>query len=670
MTAERPAFLEKHGLRLLRPYQLQAVHRLQTVVRDEQKTRFLFEMATGTGKTLTAAAVIKLFLQTGNARRVLFLVDRLELEEQARKDFEKYLKLDYQTVVYKEKRDDWRQADIVVTTVQSLLFNGAYRRRFSPTDFDLVISDEAHRSIGGNARAVFEYFVGYKLGLTATPKDYLHRVDRDDLSDRDPRQMERRLLLDTYRTFGCESGQPTFRYSLLDGVRDQVLVNPLVVDARTDITTELLSEEGYAVLVPAAEAEDADGEEVEAEATFRQRDFEKKFFSEATNRLFVKTLLDKALLDPVSGEMGKTIVFAVSQRHAGKVTQLLNEAAHARWLGRYQSDFAVQVTSLVPAAQQFTINFRNNNLLGKGNFSPYYTTSKARVCVTVGMMRPVFSPSEFVQIKGRGTRRHSFLTELQDVRLKDELTETRGADSFQKQRFKLFDFFATCEYFEEHFNYDEIAHLPRPSAGTSTGDGPPPSRADFYEHAGPDQIATVQEESIGLGGMKIDRKLFERFEATVQADDAIRLAVEAGSWDAATDRLLREFFNKPTEYVKIDKLRRAVGLDRRLTVREFLEKTFGHIDRFPLREELLDDAFAEFVTTFQPLETNALEAMRYFFSAYITDGQLRDILSRRELTTLNTNPGFTMADYKAVPATWRTLIPEYVKDYVPLNRFL
>jgi type I restriction enzyme R subunit len=70
-------------------------------------------------------------------------------------------------VIYKENRDDWRRAEIVVTTVQSLLFNNKYQRLFSPTDFDLVISDEAHRSIGGNARAVFDYFIGYKLGLTA-----------------------------------------------------------------------------------------------------------------------------------------------------------------------------------------------------------------------------------------------------------------------------------------------------------------------------------------------------------------------------------------------------------------------------------------------------------------------------------------------------------------------
>ena len=119
----------------------------------------------------------------------------------------------------------------MVSTVQSLLFDNKYQRLFSPADFDLVISDEAHRSIGGNARAVFDYFVGYKLGLTATPRDYLKGTDRGGPAARDPRAAERRLLLDTYRTFGCESGQPTFRYSLLDGVRDGILINPTVVDA-------------------------------------------------------------------------------------------------------------------------------------------------------------------------------------------------------------------------------------------------------------------------------------------------------------------------------------------------------------------------------------------------------------------------------------------------------
>ncbi|MCF6313225.1 MAG: DEAD/DEAH box helicase family protein [Verrucomicrobiales bacterium] len=273
--SERPAFIEANKLRFLRPYQKKAVHALQSAVKNGGD-RFLFEMATGTGKTLIAAAVIKLFLRSGNAQRVLFLVDRLELENQARDAFKFLLANDYQTIVYKENRDDWRRAEIVVTTVQSLLFNNKYQSLFSPTDFDLIISDEAHRSISGNARAVFEYFVGAKLGLTATPRDYLKRFNKDKPTTKDPREHERRLLLDTYRTFGCADSQPTFRYSLLDGVKDGFLINPTVIDARTDITTELLSEEGFVV-----EFTDDDGEE--QKETYQQREFEKRFFSDATN---------------------------------------------------------------------------------------------------------------------------------------------------------------------------------------------------------------------------------------------------------------------------------------------------------------------------------------------------------------------------------------------------
>ena len=347
---------------------MNAIHALQRAVRDG-KDRFLFEMATGTGKTLTAAAVIKLFLKSRNARRVLFLVDRLELEDQAKKAFTALLSADFQTVVYKENRDDWRHAEIVVTTVQSLLFNNKYQKLFSPTDFDLVISDEAHRSIGGNARAVFDYFIGYKLGLTATPRDYLKRFNNTKASTSDPREAERRLLLDTYRTFGCENSLPTYRYSLLDGVKEGFLINPTVVDARTEITTELLSEEGFVVTF----TDDAGEDQQEA---FKQREFEKRFFADSTNQLFCKTFLENALCDPVSGEIGKSIIFAVSQNHASKLTQILNQMADRMFPGKYQSDFAVQVTSQIPDAQQFTINFTNNNLLGSGNFLSAYKTSK------------------------------------------------------------------------------------------------------------------------------------------------------------------------------------------------------------------------------------------------------------------------------------------------------
>jgi type I restriction enzyme R subunit len=674
--AERPGYIQANKLRFLRPYQLKAIHALQRAV-NEGKDRFLFEMATGTGKTLTAAAVIKLFLRSGNARRVLFLVDRLELEDQAGKKADSPLLLlsaDFKTVIYKENRDDWRRAEIVVTTVQSLLFNNKYQRLFSPTDFDLVISDEAHRSIGGNARAVFDYFIGYKLGLTATPRDYLRRFDNTNPSTRDPREAERRLLLDTYRTFGCENSQPTYRYSLLDGVKEGFLINPTVVDARTEITTELLSKEGFVVSF----TDDAGEDQQEA---FKQREFEKRFFADATNQLFCKTFLENALRDPVSGEIGKSIIFAVSQNHAAKVAQILNDMADRMFPGKYQSDFAVQVTSQIPDAQQFTINFSNNNLLGSANFLPAYKTSKARICVTVGMMttgydctdilnlglfRPIFSPTDFIQIKGRGTRKHNFLEQLFDDSLKDGVLQP------QKSAFKLFDFFANCEYFETEFNYDEVLKLPRPQGkGREDGGGTGPVVVGgTYEHLGSDILASIKEQTIGYEGMKIDRMFFEKFEDTVRENETIAKAVESGQWDRVIDYVNREVFDKPEEYYTLDKLRKAAAVDRRLTLREILEKIFGLIPRFKSKDELLEEEFAKFVTDTKPEEAAAIPAIKTYFKAYVTSDQVRHIIESRQFTDLATNPVFSTRDFRAVPEKYRALIPEYVKDYVSLNQFI
>ena len=669
---EQPVYIQTNKLRFLRDYQLDAVYALQKAV-SEKKDRFLFEMATGTGKTLTAAAVIKLFLRTSNAHRVLFLVDRLELEDQARKQFKALLINDFETVIYKENRDDWRRAEIVVTTVQSLLFNNKYQQLFSPTDFDLVISDEAHRSIGGNARAVFEYFIGYKLGLTATPRDYLkgvHDKKAGDAKLRDPRELERRLLLDTYRTFGCESGQPTFRYSLLDGVKGKVLINPTVVDARTDVTTQLLSEQGFVVTFTDDTGEDQN-------ESYGHKDFEKNFFSEPTNELFCKTFLQNALRDPVSGELGKSIIFTVSQRHAARLTQILNVMADTLFPGKYQSDFAVQVTSQVPDAQQFTINFANNNLLGSANFLPEYRTSKARVCVTVGMMttgydctdilnigmfRPIFSPTDFIQIKGRGTRTHDFLELLFNDELKHVVANP------DKTAFKLFDFFGNCQYFEEEFNYDEVIKLPELGSGGS-GDGEGPTTSGGYEYTGDDTLSSSHERLIGLEGMKIDRMMFfDRFADTVRENETIASAVEAGEWDRVIDYVNREVFDKPEDYYNLEKLRHAAAVDRRLTLREILEKIFGLIPRFKSRDEMLEEEFAKFVADYKP--TDSIPAIKAFFKAYVSSDQIRHIVENRDFTDLATNPVFSSSDLKAVPEEYRDIIPEYVKDYVSLNQFM
>jgi type I restriction enzyme, R subunit len=529
-----------------------------------------------------------------------------------------------------------------------------------------------HRSIGGNARAVFDYFVGYKLGLTATPRDYLKRFDNSNPGTRDPREAERRLLLDTYRTFGCESGQPTFRYSLLDGVKEGYLINPTVVDARTEVTTQLLSEEGFIVSF----TDDTGENQREA---FQQREFEKRFFSDATNQLFCKTFLENALRDPISGEIGKSIVFGVSQNHAAKLTEIFNQMADRMFPGKYQSDFAVQVTSSVPDAQQFTVNFANNNLLGSGNFIPGYKTSKARVCVTVGMMttgydctdilnlglfRPIFSPTDFIQIKGRGTRKHGFLEQLFDDTIRANIGHP------QKTAYKLFDFFANCEYFETEFNYDEVLKLPQPTKkGREEGGGGPVVYEGAYEHLGTDILSSIREEVVGFEGMRIDRMFFERFGDTVRENAEIAAAVEAGQWDRVIDYVNREVFDKPQEYYTLDKLRKAAAVDRRITLREILEKIFGLIPRFKSKDELLEEEFAKFVADHVPEPPSAIPAIKHYFKAYVTSGRVRNIIDHRQFTDLATNPMFSTKDFRAVPEKFRAIVPEYVKDYVSLNQF-
>ncbi len=669
----RQKFIIEHKLRFLRKYQLLALKAIQNAVRNG-KDRFLFEMATGTGKTLVSAAVIKLFLRTGNARRVLFLVDRLELEEQAHKAFREYLKNDYKTVIYKENRDDWHKAEIVVSTIQTFLAKNRYKRHFLPDDFDLVISDEAHRSIGGNSRAVFEYFIGYKLGLTATPKDYLKNVDVGSLGEHDPRQLERRLLLDTYKTFGCENGEPTFRYSLIDGVKDGYLVNPIVVDARTEITTQLLSDEGYAVPI-----QNEEGEVVEV--TFKQKDFEKQFFSENTNRAFCAAFLEHALRDPISGEIGKTIAFCVSQNHAAKITQILNEMAHQMFPGKYNSDFAIQVTSSIQNAQQYTVNFTNNNLSGSCNFDPAYKTSKTRVCVTVGMMttgydcpdilnlclmRPIFSPTEFVQIKGRGTRKHNFVHNLTDIQRKLDIGDK------EKEYFKLFDFFANCEYFEEKFDYDEVLKLPQIKEGSYPHDDIAfqvnQTDTDGEYHSDKhDQIVALGHTVIGPEGMKIDRMYFEKFEKIIYTNHFIKEKAEAGQWDELLRYIEQEVLNKPEDYFTLEKLRQSIQIDRRISLREIIEKIFGIIPYFKTKDELLEEEFDKFDSRYLPKE-EYFEYAKTVFKAYIIDNEFRQIVDSGNFSMLNISP-YGEA-FKKLPQDLRTAIPEYIKDNVPLNKFV
>jgi len=250
-----------------------------------------------------------------------------------------------------------------------------------------------------------------------------------------------------------------------------------------------------------------------------------------------------------------------------------------------QSDFAMQITSQVSDAQQMTINFANNRLGGQTVKPESYDTSKTRVAVTVGMMttgydcqdllnialmRPVFSPAEFVQIKGRGTRKYLF--EYRDYAASETVTNA-------KNKFKFFDFFATCEYFEKEFPYDEKIKLPilkgvatidSPGSGV---DGPiidePLGIKEPIDIATSDELVSLSETAVGAEGMRIDREGFKRaLEEDVLGNTTLKILWENGDTDEAEEFAKKNIFDKPKYFLNLDKIRKIFSIDRRITVKE------------------------------------------------------------------------------------------------------
>jgi type I restriction enzyme R subunit len=430
-------------------------------------------------------------------------------------------------------------------------------------------------------------------------------------------------------------------------------------------------------------------EDILEEVNYKQSHFERKFFSEETNRVFCKTFIENGLKDPINGEFGKSLVFAVSQNHAAKLAQLLNEYAHQIFPGKYQSDFAVQVTSNVKGAQQMTIDFgEKDSLLGRSQFAKNneilesYKTSKARVCVTVGMMttgwdcpnilnlglmRPIFSPTEFIQIKGRGTRIHKF-----EHKFKNDLGEEETIP-IDKAAFKLFDFFATCEYFEEKYQYDQVLKLPvnfdKGQDMPVVDDNTIKPKREGYEYKEDDRIHSFQEQQVEFTGMKVDRMFFQQFEEKVKTDDEIKQLMKAGDVEVATARAKEKYDNKPEEYFDLEKLRKSLKIDRKIGWRELLELIyFGN--QIKGKDDLLSDEFEKFIITNNVSNINDLQGLRYFCYAYITDPSVRHIIDQQDFTELYHNPSFNVEDFNRVDDEMKRQLPYYIKTYVPLNKFL
>ena len=352
----------------MRHYQVSAVKVLQESAKSGLQG-FLIEMATGTGKTTVAAAICRLYLQAGIARRILFLVDRDELYKQGIAALDRALEGQYTVVGYRERDEDW-SAPITISTVQALNSAVIHGEPLPPEWFQLVISDEAHRSISGpRHRDVFDSFNCDKVGLTATPRHYLTITDPGDEESQAGR--EAKTLRDTYHAFRLTPGFPTFEYTMQRAADEGYLVLPHAHAVTTDVTKELMSDEGFIVTIQDYET----GEDLDL--NFHEKDYGRTFLSPDTNREFADIYIEHALREPGTDIIGKGIIYCVSRAQAAQLTNQLNQAADREWPGRYRSDFAVQITHDVDRATDMGRAFANQDGLNSlDSTMPGYKTSK------------------------------------------------------------------------------------------------------------------------------------------------------------------------------------------------------------------------------------------------------------------------------------------------------
>lgn len=390
-----------------RAYQHQAVRRV-TETFAENRRQALLVMATGTGKTRTTMALIDVFLRADQARKVLFLADRDELVKQALEDGFKSFLAEPSDRIWSQKID--RTKRLYVSTTQTML---ECYQKFAPSAFDLIIFDEAHRSIFNRFTEVMEYFDARRIGLTATPAAY---VDRD-----------------TFRTFGCEREVPTFLYSYEEAVQQEHLVDYVLYRAQTAFQRQGirgvdLSEENQQRLI----ADGIDPDTVE----FSGAEMEKTVSNRETLVRQWEEIMEVCLKDE-SGQMpGKTIVFAMSTAHANRLREVF-ENVYPQHAGMCQV-----ITS--------TVEHVRDGDYGDGLITQFKKEEFPRIAISVDMldtgidvpevvnlifMKPVVSPIKLWQMIGRGTRNHEackFLHRLPNGRKENFLILDFWENSFER----------------------------------------------------------------------------------------------------------------------------------------------------------------------------------------------------------------------------------------------
>ncbi len=364
-----------------RDYQIRAIRAVLEGI-EQKKRDFLLVMATGTGKTRTCIAMVDALMRAGHAEKVLFLVDRIALREQALGAFKEHLPHEPrwpnvgEKLIAKDRR-------IYVSTYPTMLnIIRDELQHLSPHFFDFIVVDESHRSIYNTYGEVLDYFKTITLGLTATPTDIIDH--------------------NTFQLFHCEDGIPSFAYTFEEAVNNvpPYLCNFQVMKVQTRFQMEGISKRTISL-------EDQkklllEGKEVE-EINFEGSDLEKKVINKGTNTLIVREFMEECIKDSSGVLPGKTILFCSSKAHARRIEGIFDSL-----YPQYKGELAKVLVSDDP------------RVYGKGGLLDQFTNNDMpRVAISVDMLdtgidvreivnlvfaKAVYSYTKFWQIIGRGTR--------------------------------------------------------------------------------------------------------------------------------------------------------------------------------------------------------------------------------------------------------------------------
>jgi type I restriction enzyme R subunit len=223
------------------------------------------------------------------------------------------------------------------------------------------------------------------------------------------------------------------------------------------------------------------------------------------------------------------------------------------------------------------------------------------------------------------------------------------------------------EYFEKDFDYDEILKLPKKlSILVDTGDDDDEDYDDVMIDI-LDPIKIINEIRLGNQGMRIDRDLYPSFKKDIQSNQTIKEMVENLKFDDAEQYLIDNVLDKPQEFYTLDKLKKSLELDRKLTVSELLLYAFDRIDKIKTRKECIEEEFEKFDDKFHPSEDDFYDT-KQFFESYILDKGYRDIIDSKRFAELNVHPSGQA--FKNIPREFREQIPLYVRENVDMGRLV